>query len=104
MDLRKILEFTSDRLHFLSSQADSEASQNGDFDAGALGLDLRSGGYDFGEEQAMGGEEQQLRYSQGPGDDFKQILDSNNNEMMRDGIFLGQEPNQSCLEFLGPRR
>ena len=50
MDLRKILEFTSDRLHFLSSQADSEASQNGDFDAGALGLDLRSGGYDFGEE------------------------------------------------------
>ena len=52
----------------------------------------------------MEGEEQQLRYSQGPGDDFKQILDTSFNEMMKDGVFLGQETSQSCLEFLGPRR
>ena len=45
-----------------------------------------------------------MRYSQGNGDDFKQILDANFDEMMKDGVVFGQEGTQNCLEFLGPRR
>ena len=56
--------------------------------------------------------ELQMRYSQGgnedgDGADFKQILDANYNEMVSNGVFLGQDTNgdgnQNCLDFLMPR-
>ena len=51
--------------------------------------------------------ELKMRYSQGENDgaDFKSILDANYNEMVSNGVFLGQEGgNQNCIDFLMPRQ
>jgi len=113
MDLKKLLEFTKGRLNFLEARSSSASSNSLNMNPEENNsLMLNHNHFEQRDDQFIMPDDQddpmelKMRYSQGENDgaDFKSILDANYNEMVSNGVFLGQEGgNQNCLDFLMPR-